>query len=100
MGELATAVGQGWTLAYRRRRSARFKRLTDWDGTWAQARDLGDALPQHSNVDVWVVPTRQAELDGRVYPEDIQNILTDTEARVAVRETGTVRDLLLFLRDG
>jgi hypothetical protein len=79
-----------WTLAYRRPRANYFRRVNNWEGTWAQALELAEIFSiAHPEFEVYYVPTRETEQDGSC-PEDRGNILVDTGRRISIRETGTL----------
>lgn len=114
---------QNWTIAYRKRTGPVFHRVTNWSGTWAQAREMANAYGElHPELQVWYTTTRayelaqEAELPKRVaageitqeladsYLEDHGNILTDgawkpsgwTQGkRVKIRDNGYLPDELL-----
>jgi hypothetical protein len=75
-----------WTLAYRKPRANRFQRVTNWSGTWHQARELAGAFVlANPGLQVYYVPSAASE---RPDQEDTGNILTDSGRRVRIRETG------------
>jgi hypothetical protein len=75
-----------WTMAYRKPRANRFQRVTNWAGTWHQARDLaGKFVEANPGLQVYYVPSAASETPGH---EDTGNILTETGRRVRIRETG------------
>jgi hypothetical protein len=83
-----------WTLAYRKRTANRFQRMTNWEGTWAQARELAVIFGEaHPELDIWYVPTQASDANGA--PEDIGNILVESGRRVRIRENGTAPEWLL-----
>lgn len=104
-----------WTLAYRTPRANRFKRVTNWEGTWHQARELAAKLLEaQPALQVYYVQSASSELaevkrlaqevgSGRMthelaysYLEDHGNILVaETKRRVKMRETGQLSDDLL-----
>lgn len=79
-----------WTIAYRMHRCApRFKRVTNWAGTWAQAREVAGLFAlANPDAEVYYVSSRQAEILGLVVEEDQRNILVDSGRRVQMFETG------------
>lgn len=82
-----------WTLAYRKRTANRFQRMTNWAGTWAQARELARTFGQaHPELDIWYVPSAASETPGH---EDTGNVLTDTGRRVRIRDNGEAPAWLL-----
>lgn len=104
-----------WTLAYRTPRANHFKRVTNWEGTWHQARELAAKLLEtEPGLQVYYVQSAESELaqtkrlaqevaEGRIslelahsYLEDHGNILVaETGRRVKMRETGTLSAELL-----
>jgi hypothetical protein len=77
-----------WTLAYRKRTANRFQRVTNWAGTWAQARELaGKFLEAHPELQVYYVPTVGADPDATV--------LTDSGRSVRIRDNGVLTTALL-----
>jgi len=75
-----------WTLAYRKPRANRFQRVTNWSGTWHQARELcGIYVDANPGLEVWYVPSAASERPGH---EDTGNILVESGRRVRIRETG------------
>lgn len=85
-----------WTLAYRKPKANRFQRVTNWEGTWAQARELAATFgAAHPELQVWYVPSAASDAGGHTFPEDRGNILTDTGRRVKIRETGKLSAELL-----
>lgn len=84
-----------WTLAYRRPKANRFARIPDLHLTWDQSTDLGRYCAwRHPELQVWTTTTREAEVSGRVCPDDVGNILTDSGRRVVLVDTGNLVDLL------
>lgn len=76
-----------WTIAYRKPRANRFLRVTNWQGTWAQALAVSQVFAAaHPELQVWYVPTAASDANGA--PEDIGNILVDTGRRVRIVEGG------------
>lgn len=76
-----------WTLAFRKRTANRFQRVTNWSGTWAQARELASTFAKaNPTLDVYYVPTLESEVHGA--PEDAGNILTDAGKRIRIRDNG------------
>jgi hypothetical protein len=104
-----------WTLAYRTPRANHFKRVTNWEGTWHQARELAAKLLEtEPGLQVYYVQSAASELaevkrlanevaSGRImsetaysYLEDHGNILVaETRRRVKMRETGQLSPELL-----
>ena len=104
-----------WTLAYRTPRANHFKRVTNWEGTWHQARELAAKLLEaQPALQVYYVQSASSELaevkrlaqevgSGRMshelaysYLEDHGNILVaETKRRVRMRETGQLSEDLL-----
>ena len=104
-----------WTLAYRTPRANHFKRVTNWEGTWHQAREMAAKLLEAQPArQVYYVQSASSELaevkrlaqevgSGRMshelaysYLEDHGNILVaETKRRVKMRETGQLSDDLL-----
>ncbi len=104
-----------WTLAYRTPRANHFKRVTNWEGTWHQARELAAKLLEtEPGLQVYYVQSAASELaevkrlanevaSGRImsetaysYLEDHGNILVaETRRRVKMRETGSLSPELL-----
>jgi hypothetical protein len=104
-----------WTLAYRTPRANHFKRVTNWEGTWHQARELAAKLLEtEPGLQVYYVQSAASELaetkrlaqevaSGRImsetaysYLEDHGNILVaETRRRVKMRETGQLSAELL-----
>lgn len=87
-----TATDRQWTVAYRKPTANRFLRV-DLELTWHQARDLAallvEALPGQQ---VYYIPNAASDASGRTPAEDAGNILTETGARVRVREGGVLPD--------
>jgi hypothetical protein len=87
---------ESWTLAYRRKTASTFRRVTNWSGTWDEAATMANRFGElHPELDIWYVPSREAELAGRVVLEDIGNILTYSGKRVHMTETGTLPSELI-----
>ena len=104
-----------WTLAYRTPRANHFKRVTNWEGTWHQARELAAKLLEaQPALQVYYVQSAASEgreryrltsevHDGKTtldlaleYLKDHGNILVaETKRRVQMRETGTLSAELL-----
>lgn len=104
-----------WTLAYRNPRANRFQRVTNWSGTWHQARELAAKLLEaQPALQVYYVQSAASELaetkrlaqevaNGRMtselayaYLEDHGNVLVaETKRRVRMFETGTLSPELL-----
>lgn len=81
----------GWTIAYRKPRANRFIRPTNFTGTWAQAKALASVFAEaNPEMQVYYVPSREAELAGAVAVEDIANVLVDSGKRVRIVEQGEV----------
>lgn len=79
-----------WTIAIRPdAKRGIFHRVGDMRLTWHQADDLGHyvatLLPDAA---VWAVPTRDAETNGFVQPEDIGNVLVPSGKRIRIAEDG------------
>lgn len=87
-----------WTLAYRKPRANRFQRVTNWSGTWDQARELAGIFAE-ANPELQVYYTSTAEVEATwtdpALLEDRGNILTETGRRVRVFETGRLSDEIL-----
>lgn len=76
-----------WTIAYRKPRANRFLRVTNWQGTWAQAVAVAQVFgAAHPELQVWYVPTLASEANG--VAEDAGNVLVDTGRRVRIVEGG------------
>jgi hypothetical protein len=104
-----------WTLAYRTPRANHFKRVTNWEGTWHQARELAAKLLEtEPGLQVYYVQSAASEMAevkrlahevgagqmtselAYAYLEDHGNILVaETKRRVKMRETGTLSAKLL-----
>lgn len=104
-----------WTLAYRTPRANHFKRVTNWEGTWHQAREMAaKLLKAQPALQVYYVQSASSELaevkrlaqevaEGKIsldlahsYLEDHGNILVaETKRRVKMRETGQLSEDLL-----
>lgn len=99
----------GWTLAYRKRTANRFQRVTDWAGTWQQARDKAREFGErHPELQVYYVTTaayekaEAARLAGQVargemaqdladhWLADHGNLLVDSGKRVRMVDNGTI----------
>jgi hypothetical protein len=82
-----------WTLAYRKRTANRFRRVIDWAGSWADARDMAQrsTLPAEQ-YEIWCVPTADSEA-LRPGHEDNGNVLTDTGRRVRIVDNANIADL-------
>lgn len=80
-----------WTVAYRKPKGNRFLRVDGvalhWDAATELALDLKEARPE---LEVYYVPTREAEETGWVHAEDIGNILAPTGRRVKILEGGVL----------
>lgn len=80
-----------WTVAYRKPKGNRFRRVDGvalhWDAATELALDLKAAVPE---LEVYYVPTRAAEVEGWVDAEDIGNILVPTGKRVKILEGGVL----------
>jgi hypothetical protein len=111
---VTTVEPKTWTIAYRRRTANRFQRVTNWSGTWAEAREMAGAFGElYPDLQVWYTMTaahEQAEtirLAAKVasgeydqefadrYLEDHRNIMVDSGKRIAIRETGNLPAELL-----
>lgn len=80
-----------WTLAYRKPKANRFERVANWDGTWAQAREVAGLFAEaNPGLQVFYVPSAASDASGHTFHEDRGNILTDTGRRVKIRETGSL----------
>lgn len=77
-----------WTLAFRKRTANRFQRVTNWSGTWAQARELAFTFSKaNPELAVYYVPTLESEVHGA--PEDAGNVLVEgTGKRIRIRDNG------------
>jgi hypothetical protein len=85
-----------WTLAYRKRTANRFQRVTNWSGTWNQARELAGAFGKaHPELDVWYVPTRDSEANGAA--EDAGNVMVDSGKRIRIRDNGALTEAELAM---
>lgn len=107
-----------WTIAYRRRTGNVFHRVTNWAGTWAEAREMAGAFGElNPDLQVWYTTTAAhearevAELPARIaagvavglmsqdladsYLEDHGNIMVDSGKRVKVRDNGLLPAELL-----
>lgn len=85
-----------WTIAYRKPTANRFQRVTDWCGTWDEARDMGDRFAQlHPKLQVYYVPTAESEANGYRAAEDIGTVLNEkTGKRIKIVDTGTLPEEL------
>lgn len=94
-----------WTIAFRMSKNANhFKRVTNWSGTWNQARIMAaEFMAFHPAAQVYYVPTAEYETYQREMIEsgewassslvdDWGNILVTGTKRVKMRETGLVTD--------
>lgn len=80
-----------WTLAYRKPGANHYQRMTDWCGTWEAAERMATRFGlRNPDVEVWYVASQTAEEAGYVHAEDIGNVLTLTDRRVRMMETGTI----------
>ena len=80
-----------WTIAYRKPRANRFHRVTDWAGTWDEAYDMSAKFcDRHRDLQVYYVPTHEAETTGYVPAEDVGNVLVDSGRRVQIVDNGTI----------
>lgn len=85
-----------WTLAFRKRTANRFQRVTNWEGTWAQALELAQAFGKaHPELDVWYVPTLASEANGAA--EDAGNVMVDSGKRIRIRDNGALTEAELAL---
>lgn len=79
---------KGWTIAYRKRTANRFLRVTNWQGSWAQALAMAALFSaENPDLQVWYVPTAEFELQGGD-PADIGNVMIDSGKRIKIREGG------------
>lgn len=81
-----------WTLAYRKPRANRFKRVTDLATDWHGAMAAAE-LFTGKGIEVWVTTNAAAEAAGYTCAEDVGNILSNNGTRVRVVDTGTLADL-------
>lgn len=85
-----------WTLAYRTKGANHFRRVTDWTGTWHEARDLAGLVTlSHPELEVWYTGSLDSERHGFVHADDCGNLLVPSgkgrkSRRVRVRETGSL----------
>ena len=104
-----------WTLAYRNPRANRFQRVTNWEGTWHQARELAgklmeaqpalqvyyvqSAASEAREVEYLAEQVRTGSMDQHLanqYLEDHGNILVaETRRRVRMFQTGQLSAELL-----
>jgi hypothetical protein len=99
--ETAPETGTTWTLAYRKPNANRFQRVTNWSGTWHQARELASIFG-HANpgLQIWYTTTLATEQrEAREiaadtlpshYAEDHGNIMIDGGKRIRIFENGTL----------
>lgn len=93
---MTTITYTTWTLAYRKPRANRFQRVTNWEGTWAQARELAQTFAAaHADLQVYYIPSAASDAAGWSAPEDRGNILVDSGRRVRMTETGRLSDEIL-----
>jgi hypothetical protein len=72
-----------WTIAYRNPRANRFVRVSDFAGTWQEAHDAAGVFAEaHTGLQVYYVPTADAEAAGYGYAEDHGTVLVDSGRRV------------------
>lgn len=84
-----------WTIAYRKPRANHFRRVTNWSGTWAQAREVAATFQEASpDLQVYYVPA--ADSAGQC-EADRGNILMDSGKRIKIRETGELSPWGLLL---
>lgn len=82
-----------WTIAYRKPRANRFQRVANWEGTWAQAREVAQAFAvAHPDLQVYYVPSAASDAAEWSAPEDRGNVLVDSGRRVRIRETGALTE--------
>jgi hypothetical protein len=80
-------TSSNWTIAWRKPTANRFQRVTNWSGTWTQARDLASThAAAYPELEVWVTSTK--EYDETHPTEDSYNILTHSGRRVRVVDDG------------
>src|SRR5688500_15907731 len=94
-----------WTIAFRNPRASFFHRIADWEGAWAQAKEVAAIYGElHPELQVYYTTSlayetaERIELPQRVargeitqelandYLEDHGNILVDSGRRVKVRD--------------
>lgn len=74
-----------WTIAFRNPRANRFRRVTNWNGTWDQASELARAyVTLNPQLQVWVTTTKEAEDAGHTVEEDRGTIMVESGRRVKV----------------
>lgn len=74
-----------WTIAFRNPRANRFRRVTNWNGTWDQASELARAyVTLYPQLQVWVTTTKEAEDAGYTVEEDRGTIMVESGRRVKV----------------
>lgn len=80
-----------WTIAYRKPTANRFERVTDFAGTWDEAVEMAQlAVQLRSDLQIWYVPTAEAEAAGYSCDEDRGNILVESGKRIRITDTGTL----------
>jgi len=88
---MATTEPKNWTIAWRKPHANRYQRATNWTGTWHQAVNMSRAFAERNpELQVWYVPTLDAEQTGYVCEEDRGNILGDNGRRVRIVDNGTI----------
>lgn len=116
-----TKIQTTWTLAYRNPRANHFKRVTNWSGTWAQAREMAAEFGKlDPALQIWYVPDAaneqrerdmiaSGELPDLGYSEDWGKVMVGnghrdrktgewvSGKRVKIRETGSLPAELLAL---
>lgn len=106
---MSANTARNWTIAYRMSKYANhFKRVTNWSGTWSEARLMAVEFETHNpGAEVWYVRSLENEkaeaaaiAAGDVIDygqsEDWGNILMeDGKKRVTMRETGLVTDEMI-----
>jgi hypothetical protein len=84
-----------WTLAFRNPRANRFRRVTDWGGSWDEAQKMsGAAVTAHPELEIWYVPSLAAEQSGYSCEEDRGNILANTGRRVRMVDDAVLADVV------
>lgn len=84
-----------WTVAVRRSRANRFRRVRDVKISWSQASDLAQFVATvHPELQVWIVTTAEAERVGYTCEEDAGNVLVDSGRRVPLIDAINLTDLI------
>lgn len=95
----------GWTIAWRKRRANRFARVTDWTGTWREARELANKIvAAHPELQVYYVASAAMDAweEGRVQAgelpadrlEDRGFLVLESLKKIKMIDQGSIHDLI------